>query len=203
MYVPKIFQAPSATAIRNYIDRNGFGTLVGTQQGDIVATHIPMMLEKSGEHEFLSGHISVANPQKNCFNNNEKMLAIFMEHHSYVSSSWYDHVNVPTWNYIAVHVYGTVEVLEHDAKLKSVESLVEKYEEDSAEAFRLTHMSERDLNAQLRGIVAFRLNITGVEAAWKLSQNRNERDYHEIIHQLRLRGDDLSLAIASEMESGR
>ena len=199
MYVPKIFSPPSPDHVRKYIEENEFGTLIGLNDGKLIGSHIPMQLDG----EYLKGHISIANEQKSCFKQDAEMLAIFMEHHTYISSSWYDHINVPTWNYIAVHIYGTPEILGDEEKMKSLELLVDKYEKESDQSFHMSQMSERDLKAQLRGIVAFKLKISRIEASWKLSQNRNDRDYQEIISKLRKRGDQLSIAIADDMESMR
>lgn len=199
MYVPKIFSPPSPDHIRKYIEENEFATLIGISDGNLIGTHIPLQFKG----EDLVGHISIANHQKQCFSQDKEMLAIFMEHHAYVSSSWYDHINVPTWNYIAVHIYGKPDLLNEEEKLKSLESLVERYEGQSSQPFHMSQMSDRDLKAQLRGIVAFKLKITRIEASWKMSQNRNDRDFNNIISKLRERGDQLSTTIADEMEGLR
>ena len=203
MYVPTIFNPPSAIAVKSYIDENGFATLVGLKSGGIIATHTPLFLKEKEGKEYLIGHISIANEQKSCFEEGQEMLAIFMENHTYISSSWYDHINVPTWNYIAVHIYGRVKKLPEDEKLKVVDNLVARYEEKSKEPFHTSQMSDNYLKNQLKGIVAFEMEIQNIEASWKLSQNRDNNNYLAIINKLKERGDEMSLMIAKEMEALR
>ncbi len=123
-----------------------------------------------------------------------------MQSHAYISSSWYDHVNVPTWNYIAVHIYGKAEKIEGEELINSISDLVDQYEEGRKGRFRLSQFSESERRAHLNGLVGFRMSIDRVEAAFKLSQNRKENDYQEIIRQLQESGIQLDQSIAEEMK---
>ena len=203
MYVPKKFIPPSAEAIKTYIAENGFATLTSSKEGKLMATHTPLFLGMKNGEEVLYGHISAGNAQKDVFDGSTDIMAVFMESHTYISSSWYDHVNVPTWNYIAVHVYGRATRLNDEDSIEMINSLVGKYESGSQNAFQTSQMSEKDFKAQMRGIVAFQLSIDRIEASWKLSQNRDDKNYNEIIRKLKERGDEMSLFIAEEMEGVR
>ena len=174
-----------------------------TQGEGLLASHIPLLLEKSEQSNYLTGHVSKANEIIDQLNDGQEVLAMFMEHHAYVSSSWYDHINVPTWNYIAVHIYGTATLLTGDDLYDSIENMVNKYESGRKDRFHLKDFGPGELNAHLNGLVGFRISIDRVEAAYKLSQNRKDHNYKEIISQLRLGGTDLELAIAQEMEELR
>lgn len=203
MYVSKINLQTNADAIRKYIAENGFATIISMGENEIMATHTPLMLEKEGENEFLYGHIAKANDQVSTLIDGSKVLAIFMENHTYISSSWYDHVNVPTWNYIAVHIKGTLTLLNEEETLQSLHELVGKYEASSPKPFHISQMTDRDVKSHLRGLVAFKIKVEKIDASWKLSQNRDDKNYVEIIKKLRERGDEMSLTIAKEMEKNR
>ena len=202
MYVPKIYKPKDPEVVYSYIEKNAFATLV-TQGEGLLASHIPLLLEKSEQSNYLTGHVSKANEIIDQLKDGQQVLAMFMEHHAYVSSSWYDHVNVPTWNYIAVHIYGTATLLSGDDLYHSIENMVNKYESGRKDRFHLKDFGQEELNAHLNGLVGFRISIDRVEAAYKLSQNRKDHNYKEIISQLRLGGTDLELAIAQEMEELR
>ncbi len=203
MYVSKINLQTNADAIRKYIQENGFATIVSLDGSNILATHTPLMLQKEGDNEYLYGHIAKANEQVQSLVNDSTVLAIFMENHTYISSSWYDHVNVPTWNYIAVHIKGVLTLLNEEETLHSLHDLVGKYEASSPKPFHISQMTDADVKAHLRGLVAFKIKIDKIDASWKLSQNRDDKNYLEIIKKLRERGDEMSMNIANEMEKNR
>jgi transcriptional regulator len=196
MYIPKKFQNNEPDSIKDFIRQNGFATLVSQAEGRIVATHIPLELDAAGEK--LHGHISRANPQWKHFADNQEVLTIFNGPHAYISSSWYNHENVPTWNYIAAHVYGTIRIIEGDELIESLKNLIDKYEKRSERPVSVEKMSPEYFQSQVRGVVGFEISITGIEAAQKLSQNRDRVNHDEIIRQLEKRneGDDQKIAEA-------
>ena len=100
MHIPDLYKNEDKEAIRTFLKANAFGILINQTNGKLWATHIPLELEinKEGE-EVLMGHISKENPQWTAFESNDQVLAVFTGPHAYISSSWYDHENVPTWNY--------------------------------------------------------------------------------------------------------
>lgn len=103
--------------------------------------------------------------------------------HAYVSSTWYRSENVPTWNYQAVHVYGTATIMNEQELEEDLRLLLQKYErhrENAAVWERLSSQTKK----QIKGIVGFKIKIEEVQAAYKLSQNRSDKDYHNIIDQL-------------------
>lgn len=200
MYIPSYYRNENIEEVKEFIAHNGFGILVSNKQATPVATHIPMLLDKSEKGEdILSGHVSRANPHHKSFTEDSPVLAIFLGPHAYVSSSWYSHENVPTWNYIAVHVYGKIKIIEGDRLLRQLKMLVDKYEHGSAKPVELDTMSKDYVKKQMSGIVGFEIVIEDIQAAYKLSQNRNDRDYDSVIRELEKRGDAHSIAVAEEM----
>src|SRR5579863_135578 len=113
MYIPKHFEEKDLREAEQLVSEFGFATLVSLQQGWPLATHLPLQLEKNENGDWLlHGHIAKANQQWKEFESHPKVLAIFMGPHTYISPSWYNHKNVPTWNYKALHAYGTVRIVE-------------------------------------------------------------------------------------------
>jgi transcriptional regulator len=197
MYTPKHFKNANTAEIQEFIRQNSFGLLISA--GDkILATSIPLELDRTGN--FLTGHISAANPQAKLFSTDQQVLCVFQGPHAYISSSWYDHENVPTWNYIAVHIYGKLQIISGEEVLESLKTLMDKYEKGSEHPVSVEGLTEKYLSSSLRGIVAFKIQITSVEASYKLSQNRDEKNHSNIIMQLEKRGDVNSLNIAREMK---
>lgn len=204
MYIPGLFKITDSEAIHEFIRDNGFGILVSSVNGKLWATHIPMYLSKDNEHrDILTGHISKANIQWKEFEKSQEVLAVFTGHHSYISSSWYDHENVPTWNYLAVHVYGTINIIGGDELKEELSKMVDKYESVMHHPVSVERMSEAFLQKEMKGIVGFRILITEIHAASKLSQNRDEENYSRIIEGLEIKGDPDSLEMARIMREKR
>jgi transcriptional regulator len=201
MYVPPHFKNDHIDQVRDFIGKNSFGILVNQTDAGLWATHIPLELDLNEQSkDILTGHISKGNPQWKNFSDNARVLAIFSGSHSYISSSWYDHENVPTWNYIAVHVYGTIKIIEGDKLRHALKKLVDKYEKGSAHPVSIEHMSEKFLQKEMNGIVGFEIEIDEIQSAYKLSQNRDSENHANIIRKLQKKGDPDSLAIAEQMK---
>ena len=200
MYTPEIYKNENQEEIKKFLLENSFGILINQTNGKLCATHIPLELEINNEgKEILYGHLSKENPQWNGFIDNDQILAIFSGPHSYISSSWYDHENVPTWNYIAVHVYGKIKIIEGEAVIESLKKLVDKYEQNSENPVRVEDLSKKTM-MQSRGIVAFEIEITEIQATKKISQNRDEKNHQNIISELEKVNTNQSIAIAKEMK---
>ncbi len=177
-----------------------FAIIVSTNEGKIIATHVPVEIEENDQNQkVIRTHIAKANPQWKNFSENKDLLVIFNGPHSYISSSWYDHVNVPTWNYIAVHVYGRPKILNDKQAYSMLERLVNRYEQDSNKPFIMNKLSTGNSISHLKAIVAFEISINKIEAKEKLSQNRNEKNFKLILEQLEKREDSESKAAKNEM----
>ena len=200
MYIPDIYKNENQEAITAFLRENSFGILINQTNGKMWATHIPLELgiNKDGK-TILEGHISKENPQWKGFAENDQILAVFSGPHSYISPSWYDHENVPTWNYIAVHVYGKIKIIEGDEVIESLKKLVDKYEQNSQNPVRIEDLSEKTM-MQSRGIVAFEIEIEEIQAQQKMSQNRDDKNYQNIISELEKTNKNQSIAVANEMK---
>lgn len=203
MYIRQIFHAADQEQAKAFVKQHPFATLISSSSNRMVGTHIPLLWGTSqAGSDYLYGHLARANPQWKDIARQE-VLAIFMEPHAYISSSWYEKPNVPTWNYIAVHIYGEAQLLEGKALEAHLQKIVSQFEADQSTPFELSHLSPTYYQAQLRGIVGIAIEVKSIEANYKLSQNRNDTDYVNIITQLEQQKHPLAKAIAQEMRKQR
>ncbi len=144
--------------------------------------------------------MSRANPQWKTFGQQEVLL-IFQGAHTYISPRWYNHVNVPTWNYTMVHVYGKVRLLDGDEFFELLSRLVRNHEANSQ--YRLESLPQDFVQKEIKGAIGFAIDVTRLDAGYKLSQNRNDEDHENIVRELNNRGDADSVKVASEMRKKR
>ncbi|PON00827.1 protease [Bacillus halotolerans] len=200
MYIPKYYKVTNVDDIWDFVQNNSFGTIITTAQGKPIATHLPLQLMKEGDTYYITGHIAYGNPQWRTFETCEDVLVMFQGPHAYISSSWYEKENVPTWNYQAVHVYGTASILNEEELKHDLTMLLQKYEKNRENPVLWDKLSPQLLESQLKGIVGFKMKVEEIQASYKLSQNRNEKDYMNIIDQLRHEGNPNSKQMAELME---
>jgi transcriptional regulator len=207
MYVPRRYQELDPDTIDAFIRANDFATLVSFDGARPVATHLLLEAERREDRSLrLNGHMARANPQWRSFQADQDALAIFAGPHTYISPRWYSHVNVPTWNYMAVHAYGTPRVITEPDELRALlKRLVDRHEAGSGARpqYRLETLPEDFLAQQMKAIVGFQIEVTRIEASFKLSQNRDERSYDNVVRELYRRQDENSRAVAAEMERRR
>lgn len=200
MYIPKYYRVTDVNEIREFIQTNSFGTLVTAKQGKPIATHLPLQLRKEEDAYYITGHMAYGNPQWKTFETCEDVLVMFQGPHAYISSSWYEQENVPTWNYQAVHVYGTASILNEEELKQDLSMLLQKYEKHRKNPVLWDKLSPQLLEKELKGIVGFKIQAQEIQAANKLSQNRNEEDYQNIVNKLYEEEDLHSQQMAEVME---
>jgi transcriptional regulator len=146
------------------------------------ATHLPLLLNK--ENTYLYGHFARPNPQWKEIEN-QTVLAVFHGPHCYISPSWYEtNKAVPTWNYVTVHVYGEVELLEDENELmESFHDMVLNYEAPDS-SYRLQDAGAEYLSGMSKGVQGFKIKINKIEGKAKLSQNHSVQRQELVIHQL-------------------
>jgi transcriptional regulator len=179
MYVPKQFRPASEQAVQDFLAESTFATLVTCHDGMPVATHLPVELVDEDKGPVFLTHMARANPQWRQLADDHQALLIVEGPHAYVSPEYYDDTEVPTWNYIAAHVYGQLQVIEDaDALLTLLKRQIVRNEAPRPCPVLPERYDEAFLRQSQRGAVGLRLRIERVEAAFKLSQNRSlqERD---------------------------
>ncbi len=201
MYVPKLFEITDWTEISRFIRTNPLGTLVSRGDQAPVATHVPFQLETNkGDKSVLTGHVARGNPQCGLFESQPDVLVIFLSPiQHYVSSSWYGHPNVPTWNYMSVHIYGRLQIVEGERLRKSLEETTLHHDQISSHPLT-DEVLRGEIDKQIGGIVGFEIEIERVEAAYKMSQNRSDKDYASIITELEKLNDYSAKMVAEKMK---
>lgn len=183
MYIPKTFREEDHQKIVSFLKDNAFGLLITQHLGKPLATHIPLeYIEKDGK-AYLQGHLAKANEQWKSFDHQQEVLAVFSGPHAYVSASWYSIEEVSTWNYVSVHIYGKIRTMHEQELLPMLQALMGKYESTVKEPVKMDELSKATLN-QVRGIVGFEIEITNLQAKFKMSQNRSSADYDRIVDEL-------------------
>ncbi len=200
MYVPSHFDEPDLKTLHDFIEHHSFGLLVSQVDGLPFATHLPFLLERdSGENGTLVGHTARANSQC-AVAKDQSVLAVFSGPHTYISPTWYEADNVvPTWNYVAVHAIGKLEIVEDQSNVsKIVQTMTDFYENSLPKpwAFNETTAFAERLLTQ---IVGFRIVIEKLEGKWKLSQNHPVERQEKVVAALRKQVDENSQAISAMM----
>ena len=132
MYIPKYYREEDREKIHAFLRQNNFPAIVSFDGEKLIATHTPVEVTEDGNGEItIYSHISRANPQWKTFGSQEIML-IFQGAHTYISPRWYNHVNVPTWNYMMIHVYGQVRLVQDGELFALLSHLVHKHEENTS-----------------------------------------------------------------------
>jgi len=180
MYSPKFNQIADRALLIEAMQAYSFAILFGPQStpespAPLVATHLPLVVKDEGEHGLIEGHFAKANPHWKSLAGRE-VLIIFPGPHSYVSPTNYiDPLSVPTWNYIAVHAYGTLQLVEDDAgKDALLAGLIQANEPTFAEQWHA--MPDGFRRTMLAGIQGFRIPISRIEGKFKISQNRDPQE---------------------------
>lgn len=202
MYIPKHFKMDDKEMMYDIIEANGFATLMAQHQGYPNATHLPLLLDK--ESGYLYGHFARANEQWQDIRDQE-VLVVFQGPHCYISPSWYETDRaVPTWNYVAVHVYGQVEFIETDELKTSLRDLVLNYEQPTS-AYQFDEVDSGLLDGMAKGVVGFKIQISRMEGKAKLSQNHSEERKKRVISQLEQSGnqDEQQIAVLMKAEGTR
>ncbi len=202
MHIPKQYRNEDSKSILSFLHDNTFGTLISVGEKFPMATHTIFEIVEQGNDKFyLRGHISKANPQTKKILTNPNVLCVFQGPHTYISSSWYSIPEVPTWNYISIQIEGKLTIID-DEKIvyEHLDNIVKQHEATTSTHLDLARLPHQTVHGQMKGLVAFDIEIINIDAAKKLSQNRSEKDFANIIQELKQLNRTDSLAIAQEME---
>jgi transcriptional regulator len=161
------------------------------------------MEENEKGEKVLWCHVAKANPQWKNFEIHPEALLIFSGPHHYISSSWYNHINVPTWNFIAVHVYGNVQIMSETKFYEALKRLMKRYESGSQNPQSIETLPQEFVQKLIKHAVGFEISITKIEGKWKLSQNRDDESAHNVIRELEQLKDYNAAMIAEEMKKLR
>jgi transcriptional regulator len=197
MYTPSHFALNDVPAMHAMIRASGLATLVSLTQDGLVATHLPLLLDPDpAPYGTLIGHIARGNPHGRLADPAVRTMAIFQGPDGYVSPAWYEAKKqtgkvVPTWNYVAIHAYGTLEVFEEpDRLLALVTRLTDRQEAGRSDPWAVSDAPAAFISTMLKGFIGLSLPIVRLEGKAKLSQNRPPADQARVAAGLRAEGRD-------------
>jgi len=198
MYIPKDFIQTDTTKSIAFMQTYNFALLVSVKTELPIATHLPFVVEENNNEIILTSHLSKANEQWKTFANKE-VLVVFSEPHAYISPTLYEkQQNVPTWNYVAVHAYGKIKILDSNKeKLQVLQKQMQTFEPNYIEQFKT--LNNKYLDGLLNGIVAFKLVVTDLQSKEKLSQNKTNFERENIKKHLEENDDTTQQALGKMM----
>ena len=201
MYLPAAFRESDTEKLHEFIRQHSFALLTSHGERGLVASHLPLLIDSErGRLGTLLGHFAKANEQ--AADAGAEALAVFSGPHAYISPTWYETPNtVPTWNYVAIHAYGSLRLIDDKMELARVlDAIVAKYEGSRPQPWPFDAGTEFHQKL-LDGIVGFEIEITRLEGKWKLNQNHPVERRQRVIAALNHAGGENNLAMAKLMET--
>ncbi|HRN55880.1 MAG TPA: FMN-binding negative transcriptional regulator [Agriterribacter sp.] len=199
MYIPRINAMTDREEAVAFMKQFNFATIITAKENLPVATHLPFLVAVRDDKIILTSHFAKANEQWKAIVEH-KVLVIFTEPHAYISPRNYDkELNVPTWNYISVHAYGQGRlVIQTDKVIEILEATIGNYE--LAYMQQWNGLPDDYKLKMIKGIVAFEIEVTELQAKKKLSQNKSETEQRKIISSLSGSSNDNERHIADYMK---
>lgn len=199
MYIPKHYLINDREEILRFIKTYSFATIITVKDNFQTATHLPFVVTERENDIILTSHFAKANMQWSEVTQNN-VLVIFSEPHAYISPKRYDsEMNVPTWNYVAIHVYGKGSlVTEQDQSFAVLDTMIDNFEKEYKTQWDKLPIEYK--TKMLNGIVSFQIIVTDMQAKKKLSQNKKEAERQRIILSLEKSNDNNEKSIAELMK---
>lgn len=190
MYNLPEFKEPDEAVILQFVRDNPFAFLAGCDaQNKPVATQVPVFIDERDGKLFLSGHIMKKTDHHLAFEQNNNVLAVFTGPHTYVSASWYtDKKSGSTWNYMTVQARGKMKFLDRQSLLNILDRTTSHFENNPDSGANFKDLPDEYIQQMANAIVAFEIEVTEMNHVFKLSQNRDEKSYENIISELEKRG---------------
>jgi transcriptional regulator len=209
MYIPQANAEDDLPTLQEFVRKHSLCALITQTETGMVASHIPMVLhEEASGFGVLRGHVARANSQWHSFAS-EEALGIFTGPQHYISASWYPGKKthgreVPTWNYVAVHVYGRLRAVEDpDWLFAHLRSLTDTNEVIAEIPWRVEDAPPGFISNLSRAIVGLELQVSRVEGKWKVSQNRSDHDAEAVSQALDGLGTPESAAMSDLVRAKR
>jgi transcriptional regulator len=209
MYLPKAFAVNDLPTLHSFIEQFSFAALVTQQEGHLIASHIPFVLDRdAGAYGRLRGHVAVGNPQLKHIQSGtppsaSEALVMFQGPHGYISPSWYaSPQNVPTWNYTAVHAYGQPRMLDRAALVILLQDLVHQHEKLQEQPWDFDPQAGW-IEKLLPQIAGFEIPIERLEGKFKLNQNRAPADRARVVEVLSVSPDPAQRRMAELIQAAQ
>ena len=202
MYNLPYFKEQDKETVMQFMLQHPFIFLTGCDaENKPVASQVPVFVDERDGKLFLTGHIMRNTDHHKAFEQNHNVLAVFTGPHTYVSATWYDNPHqASTWNYMSVHVKGTIRFGDGDDLIAIMKRLTLHYENKNAASTTVfDNLSSAYREPLMKAIVSFEIEVSSFDNVFKLSQNRNKKSYQNIIEKLEQQDGD-GKQIAEEMK---
>jgi transcriptional regulator len=202
MYNLPSYREKNEQAIKEFIAQYPFAFLAGSDsENKPVATQVPVFIEEKDGKKIVRGHIMKNTDHHKAFMLNENVLLVFTGNHSYVSGTWYSNPHTPsTWNFMSVHAKGVIRLLDDAALTDVLRKTSLHFENHNLQSETVFENLPSEYTKKLmQAIVAFEIEIQEMDAVFKLSQDRDEKSYENIIEKLKKQGE-AGQVIAAEMK---
>ncbi|MDX2046190.1 MAG: FMN-binding negative transcriptional regulator [Chitinophagaceae bacterium] len=203
MYNLPYFKEKDHTVVVTFMKQFPFAFLSGCDKNNKpVATQVPLLVEERGDKLIFHGHIMRQTDHHRAFEQNPDVLAVFTGPHTYVSATWYDNPHqASTWNYMSVHARGILRFTDEKGLEELLRKLTLHFENNNTHSTTVFDNLPAEYRQKLmKAIIAFEIEVTAIDNVFKLSQNRNEKSYHNIIEKLKAQEDKDAGQIADIME---
>lgn len=204
MYQPKRYTETDRDTILSFMEAHPFATLIVTDGTKSYATQVPVMIEEREGLVYVTGHVFRHTDHYPILQNSKEALLMFTGVHTYISASWYkERGQASTWNYKTVQARGTVHMLDSDGTLALIDALTAHYEKGREHPELLENMPEEYIEENLKAIAGFEITLTSMEATFKLSQNKSDESYKNIVAQLMQSDNIEGITMAGELMQRR
>lgn len=201
MYQMPYYSEKDTATIIQFMQDHPFAMLTGCANHQPVATQIPLKVTEEGGQIVLYGHMMKKTDHHDAFVANPNAMVLFTGAHCYVSSSWYTHKGEgATWNYMTVQARGTIELLNEEETITILQEITDKYEASQPNPQLMKDIPKTYIQQHVKAIAGFRIVVKELNATFKLSQNRDEESYDNIIQHLERIGNYGELEIAKKMK---
>lgn len=192
MYNLPHFKEQDAEVVLRFVKEHPFAFLCGVdEQHRPVATQVPVFIDEKEGRLFLSGHIMKNTDHHKAFSHNPAVLAVFTGAHAYVSASWYENKQqASTWNYMSVQAKGMLRFLDGQALLQVLKRTTDHFENNPHSPAGFDRLPGDYVQRLAKAIIAFEVEVTEIDPVFKLSQNRDEKSYDNIVGELERRDAD-------------
>ena len=201
MYNLPYHKETEPSIVKDFVRKNPFAFLTACDaENNAVATQLPLLLEEQNGKEVLIGHIMKGTDHHKAFVDNQ-VLAVFSGKHTYVSGRWYSNPNTPsTWNYMSVHIKGKLRLVDKASLKEVLQKTSLHFEDQNEQSPTVFHnLPSAFKKKALDMIVGFEIQIQEKDTVFKLSQDRNQQSYRNIIAKLKSQ-DESGRIVAAEME---
>ncbi|MEX0968497.1 MAG: FMN-binding negative transcriptional regulator [Bacteroidia bacterium] len=198
MYIPSYYREQDPRRIQDFMETHNFATLVSAVNNKALVSHLPFVVEKQGDQLHLLSHLARGNPQWQSFTPDAEVTVIFREPHAYISPMHYeDRLNVPTWNYVAIHAHGHPAIIEGPEAAAAMSRIIHAVDPGYVQQYQ--SLPDDYLSGMMKRLVVFTILVVNLEANFKLSQDHSLADQQNIITALNKEADPYKQEIAQMM----